>query len=240
MGDQPTPQDAARLLFQLKNNLHRVHQTKTASGLSAQMAMLRTWQSKRLARTHADLLASKRYGPACRFFLADIYAPRDFSQRDHDIERMYHFMLKFLPKRLLHPLTLAIELNTLTHHLDNTLLDALINHLGITTAITAEQYAEAYRICNNYNERAQQINMVVEIGHNLGRLSRLPLISFSLRLARKPAHQAGWLELQDFLERGLDAFKQMRGTKTFLTTIEQRERQILDQIFTRHPQPFTL
>ena len=82
--------------------------------------------------------------------------------------------------------------------------------------------------------------MVVEIGHNLGRLSRLPLISFSLRLARKPAHQAGWLELQDFLERGLDAFKQMRGTKTFLTTIEQRERQILDQIFTRHPQPFTL
>ena len=32
---------------------------------------LRTWQADRLARTHADLLASARFGPAAAFFLTN-------------------------------------------------------------------------------------------------------------------------------------------------------------------------
>ena len=60
----------------------------------------------------------------------------------------------------------------------------------------------------------------------------------SLRLARGPAHQAGWFELQDFLERGLAAFKTMRGTKEFLGIVEEREMRILDNIFAAAPNPF--
>ena len=61
------------------------------------LRLLREWQSERLAHTHADLLADRRFGPACRFFLSDVYAARDFSQRDHDIERMYNSMRLVLP-----------------------------------------------------------------------------------------------------------------------------------------------
>ncbi|MFQ5577298.1 MAG: hypothetical protein ACE5G8_09965 [Anaerolineae bacterium] len=239
MREQPTPKDAAKLLYYLRSSQGR-HQTAPGAGLTPHMALLRTWQSERLARTHADLLASPRYGPACRFFLSDLYAPRDFSQRDHDIERIYDFMRRFLPPRLLRPLALAVELNALTLQLDDALLNALVNRLGMSGAINSPMVAEAYRLCDNYQERARQIDLIVAIGQDLGRLVRLPLISISLKLARAPAHRGGWFELQDFLERGLAAFKEMRGTKQFLRLVETREKKILDQIFAGNPDPFAL
>ena len=59
---------------------------KAHKELDAPVAMLRIWQSERLKKTHADILHSPLYGPACRFFLNDIYAAEDFSRRDNDIE----------------------------------------------------------------------------------------------------------------------------------------------------------
>ncbi len=236
----PSAADAARLLHQLKQNINAPHQPKPGEGLSPQMALLREWQSARLARTHADLLADAEFGAASRFFLTDIYAPRDFTQRDHDIERMHNFMLKILPPKILQPLTRAIELNTLTQTLDARLLDALVNDLGITDEITEAQYAEAYRICDNYDDRVRQIEMVSEIGRELSRIAHLPFIAPTVRLMHKPAYRAGWHELQDFLEHGLAAFKRMKHTEQFLDTIAGRERLILDRIYARHPHPFDI
>jgi len=107
------------------------------------MILLRTWQTERLSHTYSDLLESRRYRQACRFFLDDIYAPKDFTQRDHDIERMYNFMRRFIPERIIHSLTLAVELNTLTHQLDDALLDAL-TQLGMTDTLTADEQARLY------------------------------------------------------------------------------------------------
>jgi len=63
----------------------------------------------------------------------------------------------------------------------------------------------------------------------------------TLRLTRGPALRGGWDEMQGFLERGFSAFKQM-GKKTgyFLDTLEQRELQILDQIFANADDPFDM
>jgi len=237
MSNLPSPKDATQLLIELRRHTKSKHDEIPSAGLSPRMALLRTWQTERLARTYSDLLESRRYGAACRFFLDDIYAPKDFSQRDHDIERMYTFMRRFIPERIIHSLTLAVELNALTRQLDDTLLDAL-TQLGMTDTLTVDLYAEAYRLCDNYTERVKQIARIVEIGQGLEKLARLPLIGMSLRLARGPAHQAGWFELQDFLERGLAAFKTMRGTKEFLGIVEEREMRILDNIFAAAPNPF--
>ncbi len=206
-------------------------------GLDAKLAALRTWQSQRLASTYADLLASRRFGAACKFFLSDIYAPRDFSQRDHDIEHLYRLMSHFLPESLLKLASKTIEMNQLTHALDQALLHALVDDLGVTDTITPQLYAQAYRICDNYQERADQIHLVVEVGQMVDKSTRIPLIPTALRLARFPAQRAGWGELQDFLERGYAAFKQMAGATEFLNTIRQREMEILDRIFANHPDP---
>ena len=239
MTSLPSPKDAARLLYHLRRSQAR-HKKVAGTGLSPQMAMLRAWQSERLARTHADLIASPRYGPACRFFLSDLYAPRDFSQRDHDMLRVYNFMRKFLPAAVLHPLALAVELQILTTDLDEALLEALFHRLGVTGAITPALYAEAYRLCDNYDERVRQIDLVVDIGRQLEGLVRFPLTRFTVRMARRPALQAGWSELQDFLERGLDAFHKMGRAEEFLHIIQKREMRILDRIFAGAPNPFEI
>lgn len=227
----PSPQDAARLLLQLRRRQEMSHRRTEGDSVAPQLALFRAWQSQRLAATHADLLQNPRYRPACLFFLEDIYAPKDFSQRNHDIVRMHDFMLRFLPARLIRTLTLAIELNTLTETLDEALLAVMVDKLGVKDSITQAQYAEGYRLCHNYDERKLQIDLIIEVGHGLDRLTRLPLVGWTLHMARGPAQRGGWQEMQGFLERGFTAFKHMHGAQEFLSLVQRREMDILDRIF---------
>ena len=205
-----------------------------------QLALLRQWQSERLARTYSDLLASSHYGPACRFFLSDLYGQYDLRQRDYDIRQVQHSMRRFLPVRILRSLNLVVELQELTLRLDQTLLQVLVDELGMTDAITTELYAEGYRICDNYAERARQIDLIVEVGQEVDQLVHMPFTSATLRITGRPVRLAGWSKLQDFLERGFAAFKTMGSAETFLHIIEQREGQILEKIFRGDPEPFNI
>ncbi len=214
------------------------HRKVQGGQLDPALALLRHWQSRRLETTYADLLASPRYAAACRFFLTDIYAARDFSQRDHDLTEMYAFMQRFIPADLLKPLTLTVEVYALTQDLDAALLDVLVNRLGMTDTLTTEQYAEAYRLCDNQDDRQYQIDLIYAVGKSLDYVVSLPLSGWALELARGPALRAGWVELTDFIERGYEAFHAMRGARYFLNTIRARETTILNRIFDRHPNPF--
>jgi hypothetical protein len=204
------------------------------------MVLLRTWQTERLKRTHADLLASRRYAPACRFFISDVYGAREFRQRNQDIEYLYNLMRRFIPDILLVMVRNAIDLYRMTTELDQKLLSKLVGDLGMQDQITEPIYAEAYRMCANVAERRRQIELLVEIGRQVEFSARFPPIGMALHLARGPAHHAGWHELQDFLERGYKAFKHMGKAKKFLEVIERRELMILDRIYASHPDPFLL
>ncbi len=235
-----SPKDAARLVAALQRHDELSHQRVEGGDLPPEMEMLRAWQARRLSRTYADFLADKRYEPACRFFLDDIYAPKDFTQRNTDIVRIHNFMMKFIPPRALKTLTLAIELNNLTEALDARLLQTLLEDVGVTDSISAEQYAEAYRLCDNYDDRVKQIDMIVAIGRDLEKLVRHRVIGWTLRLARGPAYRAGWNELQDFLEHGFTAFRLMGKADRFLNAIHGREMKILDNIYGKTPNPFDI
>jgi len=211
-----------------------------SSGLSPQMALLKNWQVDRLKMTYDDMLHHPDNKAAAEFFLTDLYGAEDYSQRDADAENVYNTMRKYLPDRLLVTMGKAIELNKMTQALDDQLLDALVNQVGMTNHLTEQQYVEAYRLCDNQAERARQIDMVLEVGHGVAGLTRIPMIGMVLRAARRPARRSGWSELHDFLERGFNAFQQMDGAHPFLEAVEQREHQILKQIFSGAEQPFQI
>lgn len=206
--------------------------------LDPKIALLRTWQSERLARTYADLLADPRYQPACLFFLNEVYAPRDFSQRDRDMETVYDALQHILPDALIRPLAMTVELHHLTEALDQRLIDVLTQRLDVTDTITPALYAEAYRICDNYDERVRQIDLVHQIGSRLDGAVRSPLTGAMLAVSKGSARKAGWGELTDYLENGYRAFKHMRGARHFLDTVRERERRILDRIYASDPDPF--
>jgi hypothetical protein len=226
-------------LLSVLNDIEKLRRRRVPGAqLEPRMVLLRQWQSNRLARTYSDLLAQPRFRPACIFFLDDLYGARDFSQRDEDIEQMYDFMQRFVPEPLIRPLTLTVGLHYLTQDLDQRLRDVLVEQLGLTDTLTIAQYAEAYRRCDNQAERAQQIELIGEVGERLESIVKLPLIGAAMRVARGPAVRAGWEELAEFMERGYKAFTHMREAKTFLNTIRQREMRALDRIFMGHPDPF--
>jgi hypothetical protein len=240
MADSTKRPNLLRALRDLQRRDEARRQAIQERVLDPGLALLRAWQSQRLARTYADLLENPEFGAASRFFLSDIYGPRDFSQRDHDFERLHSLLARFLPAQSLQLLGDALEMNRLSADLDQHLLEALVERLGVTDEITPELYADGYRICDNYTERERQIEQTVRIIREIGAGARLPLVGVSLRLARKPAEAAGWFELYDFLERGYAAFRPMKAVDTFATTIDRRERQILERIFTGESDPFYL
>ena len=229
-------------LRELVTNIGKVspHEEVAGSGLDPKMALLRVWQSQRLARTYADLLEVPRYTPACRFFLDDIYAERDFSQRDHDLETMYEFMRRFVPDAVSRPAALTIKLHRMTDALDQQLLDVLVNQVGITDSITVEQYAEAYRLCDNYRERVEQIDAIIEICEHIDGIVRNPITGPALSLAKRPLRGAGYGEVVNFLERGYDSFKRMHGSHHFRKTLHDRELSALDRMYAHDPDPFRL
>jgi hypothetical protein len=227
-------------IHELIGNIGKVSHREeiTQSGLDPHLALLRVWQAERLARTYADLLDQPRYRPACLFFLEDIYAARDFSQRDHDLETMYEFMRRFVPDAISRPAALTIKLHRMTEALDRKLLNVLVGQLGMIDSIAVEQYAEAYRRCNNYRERVEQIDAIIEICEHIDGIVRNPITGPALRISKRPLRGAGYGEVVAFLERGYDSFKRMHGSRHFRKTVRERETGILERIYAHDPDPF--
>jgi hypothetical protein len=204
--------------------------------VAAALPLLRRWQARRLARTYADLAADKRYAPATAFFLSDIYGERDFRERDHEVERAYPVLRKLLPRAAFAPLRRAMELHDVSVKLDT----ALAAQLDVKERITEAAYAEAYRRSSSRAERLRQVELAVAVGTDLDKVVTKPLVRRMLALARQPARVTGFGELQEFLERGFDAFRHMGGAAEFLKAIETRETAILERLFAAHPRPFDL
>ena len=196
--------------------------------------VLRDWQTRRLEGTYSDLLASPRYAQACRFFLEDVYAARDFRQRDEEIRHLYEIMSRFLPDILLKLVKTVIELNDLTQALDEELWSVLQNKLGVTDTISMDLYREGYRLCDNYAERAYQIELIGQVGHMVDLTTKIPMISMTLKVVRAPVTAAGWGDLHDWIQRGFLAFKHMHGAKAFLATIDAREMDFLASAIPDH------
>jgi hypothetical protein len=198
---------------------------------------LRTWQAERLARSYAHLLASERYGKAARFFLNDLYGPKDFSSRDEEVERILPMLLAMLPASALHTLALAVELDALSELLDSEMILELRAAECIDN-IDESAYAAAYRAVGQRPERQRQIILMRQIGEAVELLAQKSLLSTVLKLMRGPAHLAGLGELHEFLENGFNAFRHMGDATEFLDCIEGKEQKLLENMFSGAKNPF--
>ena len=191
---------------------------------------LREWQAARLAKTHADLLASPRYVRAATFFLSDLYGPKDFSERDAEVERILPLMTSMLPVSGLRTLLLAVEVDALSERFDAAMVTELGSRLDAPT-LSDEAYAEAYRAVGDRAGRTTQIRLIGETGEALEALARKPFVRGALKMMHGPAYLAGLGELHAFLERGLEAFRSMTNASEFIDTIVDRERAVAAAIF---------
>jgi hypothetical protein len=220
--------DREAVRLRLDDLISRYRETRgsieRSPALAARSRALAAFQSRRLAATHDDLRRSARYRAAIDFFLADLYGPHDLSGRDEQIIRALDKLKRFLPTAALEALVRAFELHV---------LDALTAaRLAGPEEPDAAAYAAAYRAAGRAADRERQIQLVGDIGALLDSVAHRPEVGLAIRLARGPAHAAGYGQLQDFLERGYDAFRKMDGASEFLATIDRRERELMRRLFT--------
>lgn len=201
----------------------------------ARLRELKAWQSRRLAGTYADIAGEPRYAAATAFFLDDLYGPKDFSVRDEEMLRILPTMARILPASAVETAALAIELEAASEHLDQRLAAALPKG-----EITDDTYARAYRDSSTREERQQQIELIDGVGRRLDALVSRPLVGGTLRLMRQPARMAGLGDLQDFLERGYEAFRRMNGADDFLALLRRREEAILEKLISGASDPFSV
>ena len=205
------------------------------AGVPARLKELKAWQAQRLARTYADVASTERYRAATAFFLDDLYGPKDFSGRDEEMLRIVPTMARILPSSAVETAALAIELEALSEDLDQRVARALP-----PGPIDEAAYAQAYREGSKRPERERQVELIGAVGKRLDALVRKPLVFRTLKLMRTPAKMAGLQDLQDFLERGFDAFRGMDGAGEFLALVEERETAILKRLFSGAAKPFSL
>jgi hypothetical protein len=221
---------------ELKNHLAHLKALRgEGAALPPRLEELKRWQAARLARSYADVAAIPRYRAATSFFLNDLYGAKDFSRRDAAMMRIAPTMARMLPASATESAALAIELESLSEDLDHRVARAL----G-AGALDEANYARAYRAGSTRPEREHQIALIGAVGARLDRLVETPLVYRMLKVMRRPARLAGLEDLQEFLERGFHAFREMAGAEEFLALIASRETEILNRLFSGVPQPFSV
>lgn len=196
---------------------------------------LKAWQAQRLARTYEDLRRDPRCTAALDFFLTDIYGPQNFVRRDDDLLRAWGRLKRGLPDAALEVLAHALELQVLSEELDQEMVPRLA-----AGPITPLSYASAYRAVGRPDARQRQIDAIVSIGTNLSRLVVFPLIRLALHAAHLPAQLAGFGALQDFLERGFEAFRRVGDPHVLLDVIQARETRLMHRLFSGADNPLSI
>lgn len=195
------------------------------------ISTLRSFQSERLHRDHADLAAEPQYQALATFFFEEMYGPGDFSARDKQAHRLHEFV-QLAPGLALHDVEQVLQLLALTNRLDIAVA-ARLSALAAPLDFDEPTYERAYRLADAYTERVLQIDLVRLSLYNVHELARKPLIGGVLKRTQALANAVGMSDLHRFLSVGYRAIQPVRDIYRFIETIVVREQDRLDRIYER-------
>lgn len=194
----------------------------------------RQFQIQRLQQTYQDFMEQARYEKACTFFFGDIYSVEDTEVRDQAFEAFTHKIRKVIGGDIERCLKSMVALQHHTLALDNLLLNQLISQ-GAAVGFSMDEYREAYLRCDNFRERLNQIQELVET------------LSLSHRVLRRFGIGPGLLAMHRFQEmrgeglatgilvRGYRALSPLKTIRPLTESIESREMAFLHSIYREHP-----
>lgn len=222
--------DNSRLLDAQLGHWQQAARRRDRLEATAQLAELRRWRGERMRRTYADLARQPRYTSAVDFLVQDLFGGENLGGLGEQVRQAQSAMVRFLPDPLLGTVARAVELTALTLDIDLALAQYLMEHDGGKEEPIESRYREAVNRAVSYGQLSRQIELVTVIGHEIESVVHKPFVTVGLKMCRRPARKMGLESLQDFLERGVHAFRTMRGSEEFLQTFDEREHAELDRL----------
>lgn len=210
-------------------------QAQSTPELHVATMAIKRFQARRFAGTYADLIDSKEYGGATRFFLEELYSDQDYSLRDAQFGRIAGALQTFFPAQVVATAVSLAHLHVLTEELDHQMAAAWLQESSSRETDDVSRYMRAWKAVGRADDRQRQLEDVVSVGSELDRLTRTPGLRLMLKMMRRPAIATGLGSLQSFLESGFDTFHSMSGkgshAKAFLQQIHNRESRWIALLF---------
>jgi len=189
------------------------------------------WQLQYLLPFFSDLYEESGYAAAIDFTMSDL-AGIGISSRDRDLERAAPAITTLLPLRALVTIASAAEMNARVLKVNIAICRCLLVDNELPAEITEYDYCVACREASSLEECVELVRLVTGLGETLKSLVTVPMIGFTLRAMRGPAHAAGFGALQDFLEKGYFTFRQIPDIDHFLREIKNRMIEVFERIYT--------
>ncbi len=196
---------------------------------------LQDFQVRQLKRNFSDIYDSKEYGKLCQFFANDIYAPKDFEERNRSFEQISNYFRNSLGDKLFHGLIRLLDLYEMSDDMDD-LMVVTLEKMGVKGTISQEQYDKAYYLSDNYDRRVEQLDLIVECFDFTHALTRFRSIGWILKTARLTSHLFSGSKdnIVDMLQRGYDAMRDTASVEGFNDIIYEREMKRLNRIYEQY------
>lgn len=204
--------------------------TGAGVSLSETKLAIQEFQVRRLKRDFRDLRMSPEYGPFCDFFATEIYSARDFTERNDSFRRLASQFRGILGDEIYTGLVRLLDLHSLTDRLDDQMAEAM-HAMGLPAGFTEEQYEDAYRALDNYDERIAQIELIMESLAFTHHISRMPLITMALKSAKLAIGIFSKDRVVELLEHACSTLRHIRDIDYLSGEVRRREVTRLDRIY---------
>ena len=228
----PGVRSKLRRFVKVSNDLHRAH-LDTAPKRQRYGKFVDIQLGYFLPR-YDDLRGRPGYGPAIDFIVTDLVGP-GIADRDRDLEKVVPIMSRTMPAGALAALATAMELNAGILEINLGVAGQLADAIDAQAPISERDYCLASRKVAGYEDFTRFIAMTREAGLSLERIVQLPMIRPLLRTMRGPARLAGVADLQAFLEKGFETFRDVDDVPEFLEIIETRMAAVFHRVFIADP-----
>ncbi len=187
-------------------------------------------QIGRLKDTYRDFVTDESTRTLGEFFFDRIYSTKDKDKRDADFKRMYETFKDRLGNEIAEQLRKLIHVNELTDVLDDLVVESLLRY-GCEGTFTNQQYERAYRECDNYEERAEQIELLCDSMAFFHTISHWRSMALALKVIKLVARLKGAKELAEYMDEGYRAFRTVDDIGEFREAVYGREFVRLNRIY---------
>ena len=219
-------QDALQVVSQFRQ------QHASDPALAQAATEVKRFQARRFRATYADLLHSPRYKTAAAFFLHELYSDKDYAERDQQFARIANTIARLFPQAVVNTTGALAQVHALTETLDDLMARCwLADSSAAPQGNECDRYIRCWRRLGDRAARHHQLEVVLQLGQEMDRLTRMRGLLTLLKMMRRPAAAAGLDSLQQFLETGFEAFARMGGADEFLQLVQQRESEWIRSLF---------
>ena len=224
--------DNRLLLNSQLDRLDKVANDIASANISEFLSIIKTRRAQVVKETYADLLKQARYKKAVNFLADDLLGGNNLGQRGSDLKKAKSAMTRMLPDALLGTVARSVEFTAVTLEIESAVaLQFKAKDIENNVSLFDQHIYAAVRSAVKKDHLLHQSELVLMIGKEIESVVNRPFVSTALKMCRKPAKLIGLSELQDFLERGFESFKEMRGSQQFLRLFKERETALIESIY---------